>query len=345
MRSESDNHKNLLCTPEEIWRILHANATSLKQSVDIAGIATREKSLLDEQMKIFLRSAPAGKFERSTYGDVRSFFDEACKDYDSDLENPYWSFTHEILKFILRKFIVEHFSETQEIRLFDAGAGTGNWSAWVLRMNPRTCGTLFDMNANMLKVAYAKIIRLHGNATRIVEGDLEVTSDFPSERSNLILCMHNVIGLGRNTERILRNLFLHLEEGGLAFIMAMNKYHAFNFTRRFRDETEALRVLGDGSVKFKSDMPEMFCYTPNELHAVLMSAGFNEVTVLGFPVTAYPSPQDTKLLQKETLDQQLTNAYNRAMLLKVEKRLCLYPELAYRGGSSLIAICKKNADQ
>ena len=225
--------------------------------------------------------------------------------------------------------------------MFDAGAGTGNWSRFVLDLGTSIRGIMFDMNANMLKVAKPKLTHIHNNV-RIVEGNLEVSSDFPSQRSNLVLCMHNVIGLARNTELILRNLCTYLEDDGLAFIMAMNKYHALNFARQFREEAEVLRVVQDGTVKFKTDMPEMFCYTPEEFENILRDAGFEDITVLGFPVTVYPSVQDTKLLQKGTSILQLKNPKARAELLALEKRLCLYPELAYRGGSNLIAVCKKN---
>jgi len=308
---------------------------------NIPSIALEEITSLYEQMKLLLPSGVNCFFTRSTYKDVYAFFEEASRHYDSDLKNPYWSFSHEILKFILRKFITEHFRSDQKIRVFDAGAGTGNWSQYVLSLNEGIDGILFDMNPNMLKFAYSKIAQLHLNPAKIVEGNLEVASDFPRERSNLILCMHNVIGLGRNTDLMLHNLFSYLENGGLAFIMAANKYHAFNFTRQFGGGIETSRVLNDGTVKFKPDMPEMFCYTPREFSNILFSAGFREVTVLGFPVTVYPSPNDAKLLRTDTFDQRLKDSRVRGELLELEKRLCLYPELAYKGGSSLIAICKK----
>ena len=242
------------------------------------------------------------------------------------------------------KFITEHFRDAGTIRVFDAGAGTGNWSRFVLSLGVGMRGIMFDMNANMLKIAKPKLAQVD-NSVYISEGNLKVLSDFPSQRSNLVLCMHNVIGLARNTEVILRNLCAYLEDDGLAFIMAMNKYHAFNFTRQFRDEAKVMRVVQDGTVKFKDDMPEMFCYTPEEFEKVLRDAGFNKVTVLGFPVTVYPSMQDTKLLRKNTSILQLKDPQARVELLALEKRLCLCTELAYRGGSSLIAICKKHVNR
>ena len=306
-------------------------------------LSTLEVAKIEEEMRHFNSSVRNNvNFSRSDYGDVRAFFAEASADYDSDLENPYWSFTHDILKFILNTNIKEHFSSDQEIRVFDAGAGTGNWSKYVLSLNDRISGILFDMNSSMLRKAYPKIGQLTGNRTRIVEGNLENLNEYPSERSNLVLCMHNVIGLGRNSERIIQNIYAYLEEGGLAFLMAINKYHAYSFTSKFCGEAEVARVLRDSTVKFKADMPEMFCYTPLEFKTLISSCGFEQVTVLGYPVTIYPSPEDTKLLRKDTLDARLKNPFERERMLEIEKRLCLSPWLAHRGGSSLIAIAKKN---
>ncbi len=286
--------------------------------LNVSRIVIAEKSELDRQINLLQSSVIDSCFARSDYGDIYAFFHEASRDYDSDLVNPYWALTHDILKFILMKFITEHFRDARTIRMFDAGAGTGNWSRFVLDLSAGMRGIMFDMNVNMLKVAKPKLAHVH-NSVCIVEGNLEISSDFPSHRNNLVLCMHNVIGLARNTELILRNLFAYLEDDGLAFIMAMNKYHAFNFTRQFRDETDVLRVVHDGTVRFKIDMPEMFCYTPEEFEKILRNAGFQEVMVLGFPVTIYPSVQDTKLLRTDTSTIQLKDPKARAELLALEK--------------------------
>lgn len=328
---------------EDAERLIREAETSEAQLPLMLDFAKMDQAQMNQDMRSFEAHGTAPEFQRSGYGEVCAFFAEANKDYDSDLESPYWSFTHEILKFILTTHIRHHFQATESIRLFDAGAGTGNWSRFVLGLNDRISGILFDMNAEMLKWARPKVGQLHGNTVRIIEGNLEIFADYPAERSNLILCMHNVIGLGRSSKKIIENLYAYLEDGGLAFLMATNKYHAFNFARHYRGEVESLRVIKDSTVKFKDDMPEMFCYTPEEFKQLIRECGFDGVTVLGYPVTVYPTPEDTKLLRKDALDTRLKDPVERARMLAIEKRLCLNPWLAYRGGSSLIAIATKKA--
>lgn len=333
---ETGDEIKLVHSLEETSGFFRMSATD---QLDASRVAAIEKTLFDQRISVLQEITAEASFSRSDYQDVYAFFQDASKDYDSDLKNPYWAFTHDILKFILVKFITDHFRDGRSIRVCDAGAGTGNWSRFVAKLGIPVI--MFDMNSSMLKIAKSKLALVGTGGVQIVEGNLEVMHHFPSEKSNLVLCMHNVIGLGRNTQIILRNLCEYLEEGGIAFIMAMNKYHAFNFVNQFRDDKEILRVVKDGTVKFKSDMPEMFCYTPQEFDKILRGAGFEDVTVLGFPVTVYPSIQDTKLLRENTSIQQLKNSRSRTQLLALEKRLCLDPKLAYRGASSLIAVCKK----
>jgi|GEM_PF-1615145 len=300
---------------------------------------------LDVQMDSLNQRYGTVDFARSDYDSVKSFFDEAAVDYDSDLRNPYFSFSHDILKHILKTHINTHFTGSSNIRMLDAGAGTGNWSKYVLELNESIQGTLLDMNPNMLRVARKKLGNLTGKTVSIMEGNLEVMSDYPEEKSDLILCMHNVIGMGRNTPRILSNLYEHLTNHGLAFIMTSNKYQAFEFVQKYRNPMEALRVIRDGTVKYKENMPEMFCYTPNEFKKLLTDAHFEEVTVLGFPVTIHPSKGDEELQQKFTTEKLLKDPIARANLLTLEKQFSMNPAFAYKGGSSLIAVCQKHQSQ
>ena len=106
---------------------------------------------------------------------------------------------------------------------------------------------------------------------------------------------------------------------------------------------EALRVIRDGSVKYKENMPEMFCFTPKEFKTILEKAGFDDVTVLGYPVTVHPTKGDEELQQRYTSEKLLKDPVSRARLLELEKRLCFNPDLAYKAGSSLIAVCGKHS--
>lgn len=281
-------------------------------------------------------------FTRSDYSQVTSYFDDIAKDYDSDLDNPYWSFGHEILRYLIFRCMNEHFQEGQKVRLFEAGAGTGIWSQHILSMNEGITGKMFDMNPHMLRKAHEKIRTISGNDVEIVEGNLEDIHTFPHQKPNLIICFHGPIGFARESGTVLKNLYSHLEPGGLALITTPNKMHAFNFVlKTIGSIYEMARVVIDGTVKFKKDMPEIFCYSPFELKDLLLASGFDDVTVLGYPVTVYPSSKDTNPLQSETSAEELCNPTKRTALLVVEKILCLKPENAYRGGANLFAICKK----
>ena len=149
MTSEKKDGDVVLSSLEETSGLFRM---SVQNQFDTRNIVLTEKGMLDQQISLSKARRTELSFARSSYDDVCAFFQEASKDYDSDLVNPYWAFTHEILKFILMKFITEHFHDARTIRMFDAGAGTGNWSRFVLNLGIGMRGIMFDMNANMLKM-------------------------------------------------------------------------------------------------------------------------------------------------------------------------------------------------
>lgn len=279
-------------------------------------------------------------FKRSTYKDILDYFDDHIEQYDSYAQNPFWSFSDDLLKYILIKFLRGNFKNRHKsIKIFDAGAGSGNWSKFLLDMSTGF-SILLDINPKMLNTAVKKLNLLHRYRFKAIEGNLEILADYPKEKSDVVICLHGVIGMARNTSLILKNLYYYLEDNGIMFLMAPNKFHAYNFSKKRNNILEMERVLKDGSVKFKSDMPEMFCYYPDELEKELREAGFENITILGFPVTIYPVSSDTKPLMKDTTEIQLRDSKKRKELFEMEKILSLNPRFAYQG-NNLIAIAKK----
>lgn len=277
----------------------------------------------------------------SDYGQVDAYFHDVANRYDSDLNNPYWAFSHDLLKHLINTSVKNHFDETDPIHLFDAGGGTGNWSKYVLDNYGNSDAVLFDRNTSMLTVAQQKL-RDHRLSIKYTEGNLEEYGDFPHQKPNLIFCFNCPIGFARDTEKVLENLYQHLETGGLALLTAPNKFHAFNFVcQTQQDQRELARIALDGTVKFKQEMPEIFCYTPQEFKDMILDAGFADVQVFGYPVTMYPEKGDTKHLKATTINDILHNPIFREQALALEKRLCLNPENAYKGGANLFAIAKK----
>lgn len=279
-------------------------------------------------------------FKRSTYKNILDYFDDHIEQYDSYAQNPFWSFSDDLLKYILIKFLRDHFKNRHKsIKIFDAGAGTGNWSKFLLDIS---CGSaiLLDINPRMLNVALRKLNSLHKYRFKVMEGNLEVLTDYPKKRCDVIICLHGVIGMARNTSLILKNLYYYFEDDGIMFLMAPNKFHACNFSKKQNNIIEMERVLKDSTVKFKPDMPEMFCYYPDELEKELRQAGFKNITTLGFPATIYPASPDTKPLEKDTTEIRLRDSIKRKQLFEIEKILSLDPKFAYHG-NNLIAISKK----
>jgi len=296
-------------------------------------------SQLDELLKS-LGNNDQEVFVKSSYSDIDAFFDEVYKDYDTDLRNPYWNFSHDILKFLLLHELLENFDVTRQLNVLDAGAGTGNWSKYIKDCFPSSKTVLFDRNHHMLSVARTKFSSLQSRNTSFVEGNLEQLENYLVNQFDVIICFHNVIGMARNSENVLSQLAKRLREDGIALIMAPNFYHSLIFLLNQKNMVEFHRTLVTGTVKFKKDMPEVFCYTPESLRQLIINSGFKSCKILGFPVTVFPEQNDRFLKVETTSHHCLNDTKMRAGILALEKRLCLKEELAYRAGNSLLAIAK-----
>ncbi len=285
-----------------------------------------------------------GEFASSSYADVMAFFDETASNYDSDRENPFWSLGHDLLKHFLKKYITDHFHQSMPLQLFDAGGGTGNWTEYLLATFPQMSSLLFDMNASMLRVAHIKLsIAYHGRC-RLVTGNLENLREYPSYAPNLIICLHNVIGMVRNDDLVLRNLHDYLQVGGLAIISACPKYHAVIHNFTYGQLSEVGRVIQVGTAKFKAEMPEMYVYTPDEFRWKLIRAGFSVLNLIGYPVSVHPDAGDTKLLKRSTNFRILRDPILRRALLAQEKVWCENSANAYKATNLLLGICTKLAE-
>lgn len=278
-------------------------------------------------------------FKRSSYKEIIDYFDDHIDFYDSYAINPYWSFSDDLLKYLLKKFIYEQFKNKKKLKIFDAGAGTGNWTKYILDVQ-NSSAILFDMNPKMLQVAFKKLRSSQKSRYKIIEGNLEELADYPKEKSDVIICLHSVIGLARDTDKILKNFYSYLDHKGLLILMTPNKYHALSFSKANNNTQEIKRILQDSTVRFKKNMPEMFCYTPEELKQKLLNIGFKIVKVFGFPVTIYPDSKDTNPLRKETTNKILMDKKKRKELFEIEKILSSDHQQAWRG-NNLIAVAKK----
>lgn len=75
---------------------------------------------------------------------------------------------------VLRYLLSDDFGVMSSIRFLDAGAGTGTWSNFLLRLGDRIEGVALDLNTSMLKVAHRKLRSAgHEQRVEIVEGNLE----------------------------------------------------------------------------------------------------------------------------------------------------------------------------
>ena len=262
--------------------------------------------------------------------EVRAFFDRRARVYDRVADRPFWAFSDRVLLELLRRTILHGLGEGNDVRILDAGGGTGRWALHLLRELPRATALLVDVSPGMLAAARRKALRA-GLSGRLELLALDLHDPLPRRlgRFDLVLCFHNVAGLVADPAALVSRLVRATAPGGhLAFVLPSLWTAAAKVVRDGRP-AELRRLAASASVRYAPGVPEVLVFTPAVASALLRRAGCVEVAVRGFPVTAQPEGPD------EALPANLADPRLRRRLVPHEAGLCLSEEAAARGTNLL----------
>lgn len=272
---------------------------------------------------------------------VKAYFKGKAEGYDLVEKQLYWRLSDDLLWHLLKRLAIDKL-KGKRICVMDAGGGTGRWLIRIISQNSNSLGTLYDFSEDMLNVAQKKIDSFHlGDRITIVNGNIERMSDQKNSTYDLVICFHNVLGFVNNSKRAFGEMARLVKKGGYLVTVVPNKYHMLFFDIFTRNISELKSVSEKGIGRFTKDMPSIHVFTPKELSAMYSTAKFENVKILGFPITIYPQSEETHISgSSKKLKAILENVANFNEIEKIEKEIVLEEEAAARG-NNLFAIGKK----
>jgi len=279
------------------------------------------------------------------YAKVVEYFNEKADDYDQVDEQLYWVLSDTFYKNLLAKKLQTFIDNKREIKLLDAGAGTGRWSLIlneIIGSRAALSGKLIDISPNMLEIARRKFEKkgLLDNFTFQV-GNIENLSEVADSEYDLSISFYNVLSFVENPSAAVEEIGRKLKKGGIHISVVGNTYHALYFSILTGREKELKRVLEESKIAFNDLMPPMHCFTPDELTALYKKSGFSNVAVRGGPNFIYPGMEETFLRgQNENLKQVLSNSGIFNQILEAEERYADKDDIVGRG-NTLIVFAKK----
>ena len=270
---------------------------------------------------------------------VIAYFNTKADQYDLVDTQPYWVLSDRILWDILTEKLAAVL-ESPSNAILDAGAGTGRWGLRLAAHFSRKVHS-FDISPEMIRVAQKKSQKdpsLEESATFEVA---DIDTFKASRPFEAVLVLHNVLSFVPDPLTSIRSLAAATKRGGLLAAAVGNQYHAlyFNIANRRTDQLQT--NFKDKEVKFTETMPPMRLFTPEELKLLFREAGFSEVEVLGFPVTIYPSTEETTIKHSNAKLKDLLEDKDVAEeIFSIEKTLSRKEEAAARG-NILLVIARK----
>ncbi len=271
--------------------------------------------------------------------EVRAFFDRRAAVYDPVADRPYWAFSDRVLLALLRRTLLDGLDPGADLRILDAGGGTGRWTLRLLREFPRATALLADVSPGMLEVARRKAARSNArDRLSFLEHDLHEPLPRRLGPFDVVLCFHNVAGLVADPSALVRRLVRVAAPGGRLALVLPNLWQAASKSLRDGRPGELARLAARSSVVYGDGVPEVLVFTPSVARACLERAGCVDVSVHGFPVSVHPEGPD------EELPAHLDAPRLLRRLVPREVVLCL-PEEAAARGNCLLAIGRRPGEQ
>lgn len=275
------------------------------------------------------------------YNQVVEYFAGKAEQYDEVDQQKYWVFSDRFYKEVLRREFAEFVNQRSELRLLDAGAGTGRWTVAceeVFGGKTKLRGTLVDISPDMLAVAKRKMDHAP-YAGRFVcqEGNIESLPDVPDAAFDLSISFYNVLSFVEHPDRAVAEIRKKLVPGGAHVAVVGNTYHAYYFSLLTGRLGEFERVKNESQIRFNDLMPSMRCFTPAQLMDLYRAAGFNHVEVVGGPNFLYPGMEETFVRgSTERLQSTLTDDAVMQQLLEVELQHYREPGIVGRGNTLMV---------
>jgi ubiquinone/menaquinone biosynthesis C-methylase UbiE len=280
------------------------------------------------------------------YLKVTEYFNKKADKYD-DVDNQlYWVLSDSFYREVLKKELRDFLSDKKELKLLDAGAGTGRWTMILHELFDNSSlnlsGTLIDISEDMLKVASRKISdkNLAELYTTMV-GDIENMDEVNNDYYDLAISFYNVLSFVQTPEKAVAEIAKKLKPGGMHISVVGNTYHALYFSILTGRTEEINRIKQESKISFNDQMPAMHCFKPNELVDIYLKNGFSKVYVKGGPNFIYPGMEETFVTgQTESLVSKLEKETIFKEILDIEIDMYDNTDIVGRG-NTLIVFAKK----
>lgn len=272
---------------------------------------------------------------------VQNYFNGKAKSYDDVDKQFYWVFSDLFYKEVLKKELKHFIKERQEIKLLDAGAGTGRWSENFYDLFNKDChisGTLIDISKEMLNVAKKKYIKKGLNKYfNFIYGNIEEMNKIKDNSYDLSISFYNVISFVEHPEKALVEIKKKLKKNGLHIAVVGNTYHALYFSL-LTGRTEQLKnVTLNSQIKFNDQMPDMKVFTPFEIKKLYKKSGFSNIKIIGGPNFLYPGMEETFVHgASDNLQKLLENNQTMKELLDIELKHYNDPNISGRANTLLV---------
>ena len=263
--------------------------------------------------------------------EFKDFYKTYSKNVNRFDEAYFWKLSDSIIKNILLKEI----KNSQNLRILDAGGGTGRWSI-ILSEKIKAKYLIYDLSEDMLRVAKSNIIKADKkHLIKVKNGDLENMSNIEDNIFDYAFSIYNVFSFVTNINKALSEMYRVLKPGGKIMIMGQGKFNAISskisISYSYGDDLDL--VVSKNKVKWKDSVPMLNVFSKESLENYLRNAGFIVLRSYGIPIFTVPGNEDFTFPYKKmsAISRALENKKFFNKVLRTEMKFNNIPSLVNRG--------------
>ncbi len=248
-----------------------------------------------------------GKSRRTS---VQKYHDRVAGKYDHSYDDGYWKWHDALTWDYLKPFL------PRDLRapVIDLGCGTGKWGAKVAKSGYDV--TFLDISPKMVDQARKKLEETTPSArAEFVQADLCDMRKLDSGAFALAVAFGDPIGCASAPAKAMKEIRRILTDDGVLVATFDNRFSAIDYYLSRGDPAELTRFLRNGRTHWLTrdadEQFEIFTYSPSEVRALVETAGFDVIDMVGKTV-----------LPMRAHRAMLDSSEKRKVWAKIEKKLC-----------------------
>lgn len=265
---------------------------------------------------------------------VKDYFNELAPKYENKIQKKFWNLSDDLLWDLTKEQIAK--IERSNVKLLDAGGGTGFWTKKILKEFNHLEVDICDISCEMLNVARKELDSKKVNITKCKVEELPYEND----SFDISICYY-VLPFIQDLQKTLAELSRVTKKDGIILLAFENLYHGLSLNLLCNKISRVHQLLAGDAVRIADHIPKLNFNSFSEMNELLNANDIVVTHKFGFPVISNVGVREKITGNNYSISDVLKTKENYSEILGIEKVLIRDEALVNRGKYIFITGVKK----